>query len=254
MTFDVKKWVQFVTALKKVDSAATNLMADYINKSKWTWDKGTDELVRFAYTVSRTYGEAAAALACEIYDAVAFAEGAKVPPAEPADVATFAEVAKTINGTAKTGNPEIISSSIGRLVKRTGADTMLKNAVRDGAQFAWIPHGDTCAFCLALASNGWQTASQKIIKSGHAEHIHGNCDCMYGVRFSESTNYAGYEPERYLAMYKGAEGDTPEQKINSMRRRFYAENTERINEQKRAAYTQRREREASSAEEFNVGN
>ena len=254
MTFDAKKWVEFVTALAKIDAAATKQMADYINKSKWTWDKGTDELIRFAYTVSRVYGEAAAAVACEVYDAVAFASGVNVPAAEPADVATFAEVAKTINGTAKTRNPEIMSSSIGRLVKRTGADTTLKNAVRDGAQYAWIPHGDTCAFCLALASRGWQGASQKILKNGHAEHIHGNCDCMYGVRFNENTNYAGYDPDRYLAMYKGADGGTPEQKINSMRRQFYAQNKERINEQKRAAYTLRKEREASAAEEKNIGN
>lgn len=50
---------------------------------------------------------------------------------------------------------------VSRLVKRAGADTTLKNAQRDGAEFAWVPHGDSCAFCLTLASRGWQRASQR---------------------------------------------------------------------------------------------
>lgn len=28
---------------------------------------------------------------------------------------------------------------------------MLKNALRDGAEFAWVSNGDTCAFCMTLA-------------------------------------------------------------------------------------------------------
>ncbi len=253
MTISTKTWLKFVSALTKLDAAATQKMAEYMVKTGWEPSRGTDELIAFAYSVSKKYGEGAAAIACELYDAVAYASGAHVPPAEPAEVATYGEVAKTINGMVKLQNPKLVCTSVGRLVKLAGADTTLHNAQRDGAQFAWIPHGDTCAFCLALAGRGWQTASQKILKNGHAEHVHGNCDCMYGVRFNEGTSYAGYDPDRYLAMYKGADGDTPEQKINSMRRRFYAENSEQINEQKRAAYAQRRERESSSAEELNVG-
>ena len=46
---------------------------------------------------------------------------------------------------------------------------MLKNALRDGAEFAWVPNGDTCAFCMTLASRGWQRASKRAIKNGHAE-------------------------------------------------------------------------------------
>jgi uncharacterized protein VirK/YbjX len=104
---------------------------------------------------------------------------------------------------------------------------------------------------LTLASRGWQTASKGAIKNGHAEHIHGNCDCAYAVRFNEKTNYAGYDPDKYLAMYNSTSG-TPNQKINAMRRKAYAENKEEINAQKRSAYEKRKELNSSEAEEINV--
>ena len=134
-------------------------------------------------------------------------------------------------------SPPQMQRGVSRLVKRAGADTTLKNAQRDGAEFAWVPHGDSCAFCLTLASRGWQRASQAAIKGGHAEHIHANCDCEYAVRFDGRTSVAGYDPEAYLAQYNAAGGD-----INRMRRVNYAANKERINAQKRAAYEARKTR------------
>ena len=53
-------------------------------------------------------------------------------------------------------------------------------------------------------------------------------------------------------MYENAEGRTPKDKINTMRREFYAENAEEINAQKRDNYEKRRERESSAAEEINI--
>ena len=119
---------------------------------------------------------------------------------------------------------EIIAAAIGRLVKRTGVDTTMQNALRDGAQWAWIPSGETCAFCITLASRGWQRASRKAIKNGHAEHIHANCDCTYAVRHSSGSDVAGYDPDRYRRMYDDAEGRSSKAKINALRRQFYAEN------------------------------
>ena len=124
---------------------------------------------------------------------------------------------------------------VSRLVKRAGADTTLKNAVRDGAEWAWVPHGDTCPFCITLASNGWQKASSKVLKGGHADHIHANCDCEFAVRFDGSTTVAGYDPEKYLRQYRAAGSD-----VNAMRRIDYAARKDAINAQKRAAYAARK--------------
>ena len=139
------------------------------------------------------------------------------------------------------------NGAVGRLVKRAGADTTLKNAIRDGAEFAWVPSGDTCAFCITLASRGWRRASEKALKGGHAEHIHSNCDCTYAVRFDGKSGVKGYDPEKYLATYEGAEGDTPKEKINALRRENYAAHKEEINARKRAAYAERKERMAKKS-------
>ena len=128
----------------------------------------------------------------------------------------------------------------------------MQNAIRDGAEWAWIPVGDTCAFCLMLASNGWQRASKAALAGGHAEHIHANCDCTYAVRFDRKSGVQGYDPDKYKKMYDEADGSNWHQKLNSMRRDIYDENAEEINEQKRDAYEKRKERESSAAEELDV--
>lgn len=135
-----------------------------------------------------------------------------------------------VNAT-KDQNPANLPNGVSRLVKRAGADTSLRNAARDGAEWAWVPHGDTCPFCITLASNGWQNASDKVLKGGHAQHIHANCDCEFAIRFDHRTTVAGYDPEKYLAQYNAAGGD-----INAMRRIDYAARKDAINAQKRAAY------------------
>lgn len=253
MTIPWKTWRTYIDALRKVNDEAAGRVLSYMSSHEIYTQEQVDDLIRYCYGLSTKYGEAASELAAQMYDALAAATGATVAPAAPAATATMHEVAQSVVGTMKTGNSEIVSSSVGRLVKMVGVDTMMQNALRDGAEWAWIPVGDTCAFCIALASQGWQRASRKAIKGGHAEHIHANCDCTYAIRFDSSTDVEGYDPAAYRRMYNQADpSGSPEDKINAMRREFYAENREEINAQKRSAYAKRVERESSAAEEMNV--
>lgn len=236
MKIPAKAWVNYVNGLNRINKAATDKVGEYLNSHPLRGTEDMRGLIDYAYSISTKYGEAAAALACEMYDAIGAGSGEILQPAEPAPTPRYGEVAKTVQGTAKYNNPKLVSNAVGRLVKRTAADTTLNNAERDGAQFAWIPHGDTCSFCIALASRGWQYMSKDARKNGHAEHIHANCDCEYAIRFDKKTNYEGYDPDKYLDMYESAEGKSSQDKINSMRRMKYQENKDRINAQKREAY------------------
>ena len=219
--------IHYVYKLRQINDTAANKMKAYLNKHSISTLQDWNALIDYAYGVSTKYGEAAGALACEFYDKIAAASGVIVPGAMPAPTATYGEVAKAIRGTGKTGNPDIMAGSISRLVKMAGVDTTMQNALRDGAEWAWIPRGDTCAFCFTLASRGWQRASKKAIKNGHAEHIHANCDCTYAVRFDSETEVEGYNNGKdFLDFYKAAEGNKPEDKINSMRSALYANNPE----------------------------
>ena len=215
--------------LAQLNQRAGQLMADYI-AAHGTGD--TDALIAYAHALVTKYGEGSAELACQMYDALAAAAKAGVPAAEPAEPASYGEIARMVQATK--ASPPQMQRGVSRLVKRAGADTTLKNALRDGAEFAWIPQGDTCAFCLTLASRGWQKASQAAIKGGHAEHIHANCDCEYAIRFDGRSTVAGYDPDEYLRRYRAAGSD-----VNALRRVEYAKNKERINAQKRAAYALR---------------
>ncbi len=230
MKLTAQTWSEYVARLARLNQSAGQLMADYI-ATHGTGD--TDALIAYAHALVTKYGEGSAELACQMYDALAAAAKAGVPAAEPAQTASYGEVARMVQATK--ASPPQMQRGVSRLVKRAGADTTLKNALRDGAEFAWIPQGDTCAFCLTLASRGWQKASQAAIKGGHAEHIHANCDCEYAIRFDGTSTVAGYDPDKYLRQYRAADGD-----INKLRRVNYAANKERINAQKRAAYAARK--------------
>lgn len=231
MQISAKTWNEYITRLSRLNQKAGQLMREYID-AHGTAD--TDDLVAYAYGLVTKYGEGGTELACQMYEALAEVQGVHVPAAEPAATASYGEVARMVSAT-KDQNPANLPNGVSRLVKRAGADTTLKNAIRDGAEWAWVPHGDTCPFCITLASNGWQKASQKLLKGGHAEHIHSNCDCEFAVRFRSDTTVAGYDPDKYYRQYREAGGD-----INKMRRIDYAANRERINAQKRAAYAARK--------------
>jgi hypothetical protein len=176
-------------------------------------------LIAKANAIAVKYSEGAAAISCQVYDDVAEMSGKDVPAAEPAEMPKMKETATAVNGTLNIGNVDVIARSVSRQVRVTGMDTIVKNAIRDRAEYAWIPQGkETCAFCITLASRGWLPASEAALKGGHVDHIHPNCDCLYAVRFNKDTSYADYDPNKYKRIYDSADGSTWRQKVNSIRR------------------------------------
>lgn len=264
-TITQSEWKRYIATLRNInDKAADEFRAFIISRGGYN-NIERQTLIDYAYGIATKYGEASAAVSAEMYDAIALLSNAPVSAAIPAETASYSEVAKTVNGIIKnTGNEDILAQGIGRLVKMAGTDTMLSNAYRDrpkgkgskrrhsGAQVAWIPSGDTCPYCIMLASKGWQNQTEWAANS-HSEHIHANCDCTYMVRFNDNLKVEGYEPEEYKQMYDDADpGGSREDKLNAMRRDAYSENKEEINAQKRSAYEKRKERNSSEAEEINV--
>lgn len=244
MRIPKKTWNKYITDLRKISDKAAELMTSYLETHDVSSPAGRQQAIEYAYALATKYGEGTSALACEMYDSVVAASGKKLPPAEPAATATFNEVARTVNGSMLySKRPDVVGSSVGRLVKTAGVDTTMRNAIRDGAEWAWVPSGDTCAFCIALASQGWVKASEKVMKGNHAEHIHNNCDCTFSIRFDGKSSVEGYDPDALRRQYYAADGSTPTERINAMRRAHYAANKDAINAQKRVAYAARIERQ-----------
>lgn len=266
MVISERDWLRYINKLRQINDEAANAMRDYLQKNMNT--ATPQELIDYAYMIAQKYSEGSATLAAMMYDEIAEIEGVAAQAAELAEMPTYGDVAKTVNGIRKfSDDVNLIADGVARLVKMAAVDTTMQNALRDGAEWAWIPHGDTCAYCIALASRGWHKASREHIKNGHAEHIHANCDCTFAVRFNDNTTVAGYDEHKYKKMYDdgGKEGyenenmSHPEGKyasnknINGMRRMFYQQNKDRINAQKRDAYARRKALENPDADETNVG-
>ena len=230
MQITARAWNEYITRLSRLNQKAGQLMWEYMDGHP---EADTDALIRYAYALVTKYGEGSAELACQMYDALAEAQGIALPAAEPAPTATYGEVTGMVKATQDS--PSNLQSGVSRMVKQAGADTTVHNAIRDGAEWAWVPHGDACPFCRMLASNGWQKASKNLLKKGHAQHIHANCDCEFAVRFSRDFDVSGYDPEKYLRQYRAAGSD-----VNAMRRIDYAARKDAINAQKRAAYAARK--------------
>lgn len=219
----LKEWTTYRDLLSKLSAKASDELRDFVFvQHRGLADLARQDIIDYAFALVTKYGEGAGALAAQFYDDLADLSHVTVPPAQVADLPSYQETAIAINGSLKQSpTGQKLEQVASRLVKQVAADTTLQNAERDGAQFAWVPSGDTCAFCIALASRGWQYMSSKALRSGHAEHIHAHCDCQYAVRFNSRTTVAGYDPNKYKDMYYGADGSSSTDKINYMRRQAY---------------------------------
>nr|DAU98177.1 MAG TPA: minor capsid protein 2 [Caudoviricetes sp.] len=211
MEITTKSWNRYRDTMSGVSKKAEDLMREWLDKH------GTEDYKAFldyANALVMHYGESSGALACKMYDELAEAQKAIVPAAEMVDMPSYGEVAKAVNG-AKRRSVNEVPRAVGRIVKQVGADTTLKNAKRDHAEVAWVPAGDTCAFCAMLASRGWEYVSKDKLKGGHAEHIHANCDCQYTVRFDGKSTVKGYDPEKYREMYENAKDKKKKMAMNN---------------------------------------
>ena len=261
MQITAAQWHKYIEALSTVDKKAGAEMRLFLDSQSLDYsDPETIEMiVKYAYGLSEKYGDAVAELSCQMYDLTAKAQGVNVLAAEPAEVATYGETEKAIRGSLKQSpSGQLLQTVVERLVKQASADTMLKNAKRDGASFAWVPHGDTCPYCLALAAIGWQKAGKTTFNGTHAKHIHAHCDCTYAIDFKGDMEISGYDPDKYRDQFRkmtgddsldnddmirmighNAKGQSDYEYLNLIRRKNYAKNKDFINAQKRAAYYMR---------------
>lgn len=243
MTISDKAWSRYIAALRKVSKKAASEMEIFAATNP-TRRQLTDKAVELV----AKYGEATAALAAEYCNKIALASGILADSQAAMDFSTRDISRSLVVNLKHSGTPEMAGDVVGRLVKMAGVDTVAKNAIRQNAEWAWIPSGETCAFCLALASQGWQLASARSLRGGHMMHIHPNCDCTYAIRYNDKTNVAGYDPAKYKAVYDSADGHGSASKINYIRRENYRENREHILAEQRAAYARREEEKEQEGE------
>lgn len=256
LNISASAWQKYIKALRKLENAAAERMTNYLSYiGGFEIEGNMQRAIDFAYALGTRYGEGAAALASELYDAIAAAEGVTVPAAIPAETAGYGEISAAVTAASEQA-PSTVPSVVERYVKRAAADTILQNGLRDGAYAAWVPSGDTCAFCIMLASRGFERVSKETLRKGHAQHIHSNCDCQYIVAFGADARVEGYDPKRCESIYYDAlnssidegEGGSRKDAVNYIRRQQYAAlpqaEKDRLNEIQRIQYRERKARTA----------
>lgn len=217
MEITSKQYDKFQTLMSQISDKAKSEMLSWIQSQGGYQNVQFDDAIEIAYALSTKYGEASASLSALMYDSIADKSGASVPSAEVAPTMSLDEVKKTIYGASTfSQDDEYIAGTVGRMAKQAGADTTLLNARRDGAEFAWVSEGDSCAYCQLLSNLGWQHASAKTIKGDHATHIHANCQCQFVIRFDHETSVEGYDPNPDF--YDDVPGNTIEEKASNLRR------------------------------------
>lgn len=82
-------------------------------------------------------------------------------------------------------------------MRRAANQCVAHNAGRDPAKplYARVPVGETCGFCLMLASFGFQYTSESA-----ASHSHRKCNCRVVPSFGEAT-VRGYDPEQMYGRF-----------------------------------------------------
>ena len=230
MKISRRDWNEYSEMLAELSRLASDEMQTFLESHGIG---NTELIVDVAHALVTKYGEASAAAACNLYDEIAEKQGKAVRPAEPAEIASREKTAGAVYGSLKDSSEgKKLKQVPDRLVKQAAADTMLQNAKRDGAEWAWIPSGDGCAMCMTIASRGWLPASSAQLSGGHASHIHANCKCQFAIRFDKNLSVEGYDPDELKRQYDAAEGSGSRQKINYLRRKQY-EKEHKLNQHKR---------------------
>lgn len=157
----------------------------------------------------------AAELAAEFYDGLrematgarlgALAESGRV--AEATEGAVRAIMQGLVDGMIAEGVQRKLLDRADYEVKRAAGECVYRNGQRDPLEvrYARVPTGgETCSFCIMLASRGFVYRSEET--AGKGGHYHPNCDCRIVPGFEgEKSSVEGYDPDRYYDMWKHPE-------------------------------------------------
>ena len=195
---------------KELKKAAIDEFMEYV------YDGMTvDEMIDAATTVAVKYSYYGCELGAQWYDLCSELAGIEADPAEydDPDYDDIRDHAKNrLDASGANAKPsEVFNSFLQDIVNESIRVTGYSNLWRDyerglaGGKWCRVPVGDTCAWCLMLASQGAWYLSEESATGPDPGHYHDGCDCR-AVFHADSESIAGYENlERYKKIYYDAE-------------------------------------------------
>lgn len=147
-------------------------------------------------TVS-TFSDATGKIACDFFDAhVEGAAPSEIPPQPKYIKQRLYERIEEHEQTHELGDDEFLqrmSQDVYTEVYHHANRTTKHNAIKNKLRYARVPMGNACAFCLMLATRGFDyyTRTSAGEDKGHY-HIHCHCKIVAGTK---NTKVAGYDPD-----------------------------------------------------------
>lgn len=168
------------------------------------------------------YGVVTAAIGADVFEAEARELGIR-PVTELAPGVNAERAAARLG--AELATTTTLSTSlqlVDELVKQPYRSTFQDSAINSGAGWARVPLGDTCNFCIMLASRGGVYTRDTVVLGFNGKKYHGECDCMPVLVRDESDYPDGYSPDDLYEKYKAVHqsGMTGAEAVAAMRRAY----------------------------------
>ena len=173
-----------------------------------------EEIMEQAVEVARKFSYLGMELGAQWYDLCTELAGISAEPAEIGEVddVNLMEHAKA---TVKaSSNPDIrmifdafLQNQINDSIRRTGSANLWRDYNRGLTSGRWarVPVGETCAWCLMLASQGAWYLSEESALGKSAGHYHNDCNCI-AVYHATPESIGGYSKlQEYKRMYYDAD-------------------------------------------------
>lgn len=176
-------------------------------------------VLQFVPDLVQTYGSTASLLGADFYDQLrnlpVSAGRFSALLAEPVPVKQAEAMARWGIGEVFKGNPaqalENLSGGVQRLVMEPARTTIARSASRDPVRTLWarIPGGgDTCNFCIMVASQGAVYASEE--SAGGMNDYHDRCECVPTPVRSNEDYPDGYDPDALYEQYSNPDASQEE--------------------------------------------
>lgn len=168
-----------------------------------------DEIIEQASEVAYQFSMYGAELGAQWYDLCTELAGIDAEPANVSDpdeqgITQRATAAAESGGDAKSVFNSFLQAEINASIRKTGEANLWRDYERGVSPGRWarVPVGDTCAWCLMLASQGAWYLSEKT--AGAHYHNHCNCIAVYHATPESIQGYRG-KLDSYKRMYYEAD-------------------------------------------------
>lgn len=171
-----------------------------------------DEVVDAATQVAMKFSYLGEELGAQWYDlcselAGIDADDAYLPELDEDGIRGRAETVAKSGGDVKSVFNEFLANQIQESIRTTGTANLWRDYERGLTPGKWarVPVGDTCAWCLMLASQGAWYKSKESALGPDPDHYHKRCNCI-AVYHADPESIGGYAKlEQYKRMYYDAD-------------------------------------------------